>query len=277
MRHKMIRKLIESVQKNGIKYTIINGPYYLAFFIQQAVSPFCHNLMRKLLDHNEDRYWRALDGEHIGVLGRGPSLKNIHELEFIDTFIITNNFELGDETVRSTLKSKELIQFVNIAEPTLSIQDYYLFNFIGYQLQTTEGKSGWRGQRQARGIPEFFGFNPKYLPEEMVPILRQDFDGINTTGLFAVLYAAEVSNADHIYTAGIDFYDSGLTTYLTSNIPEKSKRKELQSRSSDMKKDMSLIAELYPQKDFHVITQSSYEPEIHNIHIYHRGIKPGNG
>jgi hypothetical protein len=241
---------------------------------QQATWPLAHYPARRLLNHAEDEYWNALNKNCIAILGRGPSLKNVHELEFIDTFIIINQFEFDDETVRSALRSKYLLHFTNIAEHTLTLRNYYLFNFIGYQLSTREGEDGWGGKRQLRGVPEFYGFKPRDLPKEIEQILKEDFDpGINTTGMLAVLYAAEVSDASHIYTAGIDFFDPGLAGYLSSDDPSEERIKRRKSRSSDIKRDMNAIAKLYPETHFHIVTQSTYDPHIENIHIYSRGIR----
>jgi hypothetical protein len=141
-------------------------------------------------------------------------------------------------------------------------------------LSTREGEDGWGGKRQLRGVPEFYGFKPRDLPKEIEQILKEDFDpGINTTGMLAVLYAAEVSDASHIYTAGIDFFDPGLAGYLSSDDPSEERIKRRKSRSSDIKRDMNTIAKLYPEIHFHIVTQSTYDPHIENIHIYSRGIR----
>lgn len=99
--------------------------------------------------------------------------------------------------------------------------------------------------------------------------------GINTNGIFAVLYAAEVSNADHIYTAGIDFFESGVAGYLSSEDPSEEKMEKRESRSQDLMEDMSTIARIYPDTEFHIVTQSTYYPGLENVNIYQRGLKPG--
>jgi hypothetical protein len=203
-----------------MKYTLASGPSYLSTLVQQTTWPFVHYPAQKLLDHADDEYWSALNKDHIAVLGRGPSLKNVHELDFIDTFIIINQFEFGDETVRSALKSKDILHFTNVAEITLSLRNYYSFNFIGYQLSTRE-------DRQLKGVPEFYGFNPRHLSRKIESIVKKEFDDeINTSGILAVLYAAEISNARHIYTAGIDFYEPGLTGYVSSDDPSQEVKKK---------------------------------------------------
>jgi hypothetical protein len=279
----MFRKLITSVQEKGILYTLKNGPDYLFARGQELLWPVAHYPARKLLNHDEDRFWTAFSKNCICVLGRGPSLKNVHELEFIDTFIIINHFELGDKTVRDALKSKDILHFTGRPECTLSPHNYYLFNFIGYQLSTregvnVEGENGFGGERHlcanVKRSPEFYGINPREIPEAVVSIIMKEFNGvIHTSGILAVLYAAEVSDANHVYTAGIDFYESGSNGYLYSDdIPDDFP--ESQSwRSSDLKRDMSTIARLYPKTHFHIVTQSTYEPNIQNVHIHSRGIK----
>jgi hypothetical protein len=186
---------------------------------------------------------------------------------------------MGDPTVRDTLKHKDLLHFVKLSEPTLSFRNYYRFNFVGYQLRTMESEDGtytWREPRGGKGKPELYGFTPQFLPDEIDPIMKEHFTGgINTNGLFAVLYAAEVSNADHIYTAGIDFLESGVAGYLSSEDPSEEKMAKRESRSQDLMEDMSTIARIYSDIEFHTITQSTYDPDIENVHIYRRGLKPG--
>jgi hypothetical protein len=276
----MREEFIDSIEEKGIKDTLFHGPKYLLnSVLVPKLWPLTHHPAQVLLNHREDEYDRSFDRGHIGVLGRGPSLKNVHELDFVDTFIIVNEFEMGDPTVRDTLKDKDLLHFVKISEPTLSFRNYYRFNFVGYQLRTMESEDGtytWREPRGGRGKPELYGFTPRFLPEEIDPIMKEHFtDGINTNGIFAVLYAAEVSDADHIYTAGIDFMESGVAGYLSSEDPSEEKIEERESRSQDLMDDMNTIASIYPDIDFHIVTQSTYDPDIENVHIYRRGLKPG--
>jgi hypothetical protein len=65
------------------------------------------------------------------------------------------------------------------------------------------------------------------LSRKIESIVKKEFDDeINTSGILAVLYAAEISNARHIYTAGIDFYEPGLTGYVSSDDPSQEVKKK---------------------------------------------------
>lgn len=274
-----MRELIDSIQQNGVIYTLRRiFAYPINSIILPKIWPIIHYPARILMNHSESEYENAIDRKCVGILGRGPSLKNVHELEFVDTFIIVNEFEMEDETVRSALSGKDIIHFVKISEPTLSFWYYHTFNFVSYQLRIMECDDKaypWKDQRWGKKKPELYGFKPRYLPESIDTVLKEHFpEGPNTNGIFAILYAAEASTAKNIYTAGIDFLQPGLAGYLSSEDPSEEKIKERESRSQDLMEDMTQIAKIYPEKEFHIITQSTYAPDIENVHTYQRGVEP---
>lgn len=209
----------------------------------------------------------------IGILGRGPSLKHVHEINFLDRFIILNNFEkdLSDTTVYNTIRNKELIHLSNIEEFTLSIRNTMRLNLIRYQLRVVENGDGeywWRDQRKHRN-PETKGIDPTYLPDEIENTLKENFpEGIISIGLIAVLFAAE-RGYDNIYTVGIDFFENG--KYLRKEITEERELHQMK-KTEKMKNHMIKIAEIYPKTQFHLITTSDFDSDQSNINVYMRRV-----
>jgi hypothetical protein len=277
-----IQKVVRLLREDGLEYTLSRVPAFVKWRILELVYVhgwrLTHDPAKSLLGGTDlEAYEEALDTEYIAVLGRGPSLKNVHELGFVDTFIITNEFEMGDETVSNVLRGKRLIQIGNIMQPTLSGQDYYRHNIVNYVMNVTSDdwqKPPYERNRRDRRRPELYGFEPTYLPEELAQFYHDEFpEGTNTVGILSVAFAARMSSADHIFTAGIDFLESGAAGYLSSEDPSEEHLSERQDRSDDLKADMTAIAERFPEKHFHIVTHSSYDPDLSNVHIYRRGIE----
>src|SRR3989344_6738513 len=78
---------------------------------------------------------KAGKSDAIGVLGRGVSLKEASQLAFLDDFIIVNMEakDLNTEPVRSLLKGKRIIHFVNIGDgvlPPLQLLRYSVYRYV---------------------------------------------------------------------------------------------------------------------------------------------------
>jgi len=201
----------------------------------------------------------------IGVLGRGISLTEAGRLDFLDDFIITNTTsqELNTEPIRSLLKGKRIINFVNIGEGALPPQyllKYNVYKYVINRLKPNGSSVRIRSPRKEYAT-EWFGFKTDLLPEEMAPYL----EGVFTTGLVAIAYAAIALQKKNIYVIGVDFYEAD---YLTKPLKGQWERRDIDKM---MRFVTSLIAKC-PGTNFHFITASSFECSLPNVKIYN--IKP---
>ena len=105
----------------------------------------------------------------IGVLGRGISLTEAGRLDFLDDLIIANTTsrELKVESIRSLLKGKRIIHFVNIAERVLPPQyllRYNVYRYVIARLRPNGSNARIRSPR-IEYATEWFGFKTDFLPE----------------------------------------------------------------------------------------------------------------
>src|SRR3989344_6220084 len=201
---------------------------------------------------------RAEKTDAIGVLGRGVSLKEASQLAFLDDFIIVNMEakDLNTEPVRSLLKGKRIIHFVNIGEgvlPPLQLLRYSVYRYVIARLKPDGSSAVMRSPRKVYAT-ERFGFKTDYLPEEMAPYLK---DAPNA-GMVAIVYAAVALKKRHIYMAGFDFYQTG---YLTG--PLRESEPELPTIASEkMIRYIGNFMAQYPDTNFHFVTASSFNPNL---------------
>jgi hypothetical protein len=240
-----------------------------------------------------DAYWGfhsdspANESNAIGVLGRGDSLRKVPYLSFLGQFIIVNSFneELQMDAVYSTLKNARIIHMINSEEPVLHPKYLLSLDIAWYQFNrlAPNGESvRWREPRTKRR-PEALGLEFEYLPEDFekfmadqlpprvakeLPEESGEHPYPGNTGLIAVLYAASSLNKDHIYVADIDFYERD---YLSLDLDEKFDDARLSAHKKAgqrMKVVFTDIARRFPETEFHVITHSSYDPDLPNVTVY---------
>jgi len=202
----------------------------------------------------------------IGVLGRGISLTEADRLDFLDDFIVANitSQELKTEPIRSLLKGKRIINFINIGEGMLHpwyLMKYNVYKYVINRFKPNGSSVRIRSPRNEYAT-EWFGFKTDLLPEEMAPYL----EGVSSTGLVAVTYAAIALQKKDIYVVGIDFYEAD---YLTKPLENRLESRDTCDKM--MRFVTSLIAKC-PGTNFHFITASSFKCSLPNVKVHN--IKP---
>jgi hypothetical protein len=230
----------------------------------------------------------ADQGDKIGILGRGSSLTEAGCLSFVDDFIIVNQFdeELQSEPIHSLLQNKNLIHLVNATRPVL--HPGLLFRYrVDYCLVHESDRNIWKpGNVAAIGLDQReIGDQTKAQFKSDLPtrITKQLDDSYferveqhdilssypGNTGLTGILYIVTELDKSEIYIAGIDFYEE---SYLTQDLTEKFNDTLYTSHKyagQAMKLILTDIAKQAPEIQFHILTHSSYNPDVINISTYH--------
>lgn len=206
---------------------------------------------------------KGRETDSVGVLGRGTSLSEVNRLNFLKDFVIVNteSKDLRVEPIRSFLKGKRIIHFVNIGEGVLSpwhLLKYNVYRYTISRLKPDGSNTRIRWPRKEYNT-EWFGFKTDVLPEEILPYL----EGACNTGLKAIAYAAVVLKKKNVYVVGIDFYE---TSYLAGPLLKRPKNFYSEVNKKMLKHTVDLIARC-PAVNFHFITTSSFKCSLPNVKI----------
>jgi len=259
------RRIANRYQENGLKFIIrvfiTKTPLYFISGSIMRLLILIRNKIKPIPDPPTNR-------NAIAVLGRGPSLTRARELDFLEEFIITNNFnkESNNKDIDWILKNKRIIHLLNKGEPVLTPLKVLKYNIMRCQLtrlRPTNATDWWREERTRRG-PEAVGLEAWYLPEEMEPLLREDFP--DNVGLNAIIYAAHILGCDYVYAAGIDFYEQA--EYMRDSQQLDWTKEKTRQKTLLLYNQMEEIASEFPDTQFHFVTHASFDPDAQNIHVY---------
>lgn len=226
--------------------------------------------------------WGALgDPEAAAVLGRGRSLQRTEAFAPIDVFV-TANFRTSDlsaEPVASLLRGKRIVCFGRHCEPLVSIRQLLRYNVVDYRLTwlAPDGSPDWWRRERVHRKPESVGLDPAFLPETVGDFFRETFpDEGPGTGLTCVIYAAAVLECDHVFIAGIDFYDDKYASgrsleeaYEEQKVARGKTFEEWREGHEAMKDSLNRIVERFTETTFHLVTNSdAYEGSADNVVVY---------